>query len=93
MSISRIVTAFDTVYKRVEQRSTVYDAEGRTYRMIFLAGWAYALGRHGWGDFSRMFTRELRGELSDIATDVMDEVFQVLNVNTIDEMRKFADTA
>jgi hypothetical protein len=88
MSKQLVINAFRAVEMRVLSplRNDIYSPEGRTARALVCAQCAHELERGTQAGFSRMWGHMLRGQYSDQACDVMDEVFDEVGVNTIDEL-------
>lgn len=86
MSKQLVIAAFNVVEKRVLARKDFYTEEGRAVRALTCAQCAHELERGTQAGFSRMWGQMLRGQYGDEACDVMDEVFDEVGVNTIDEL-------
>jgi hypothetical protein len=84
-TIKHIIGAMQAVERKIRVRKDCYSPEGRTDRIVLLVTWAHSLERYGVEDFDRIYLRAM-AEQPDTATDVMEEVFEELGVETIEEM-------
>ena len=88
MSKQQVINAVDTVLNDVLANASMYMDDGAS-RIRILNRYAYLLTTYGIGAASAYFQEQLASH-PDTASDVMDEVFDVLGVQYIDELDALA---
>jgi hypothetical protein len=86
MSKQLVLAALNTVEQRIGKRGDFYTDEGRTYRLTTCSQLAYELEKGSLASFQRCWGNIQRGNYWEPAMDALDEVFDELGINNVDEL-------